>query len=685
VTKLDHALAWAARGFRVFPCKVNSRATAIGAWWEVATTDPDTIRSWWRNQISGEIYDFNIGVDTTGFGVVDVDTKHGAHAVQNFYAIGGHFDTLVVQSQSGGYHVYYATSRPLANSQGSLIKDVDVRGHHGLVLAPGSTIDGNEYKLLVDLPIAQMPEQLERRCKSPGERATEEFAVEELDTLSMITTAAEYLGRVRPALEGQGGDNHTFQVAAHARELGVSEEKCLELMLEHFNERCEPPWEYDALAAKIRNAYAYAENQPGSHSAEAVFGSIARDAFTFDSGQISEKHLLVEYVVDFPPQGSVSHFSEGKKPRIAFGNMILPANLERRPWIYSGLLERGEVTLFVAPGGAGKSLFILNTALRLALGQEIYGFRNLAGRVGSVIYNAEDSLQEMSGRLLAHCILHGIDYRDVSPYIMLISGKDHGKLFNIRTQNGTPVMDGKSLDTLVNICSGPGIGFLALDPLSRLHDCNENDNVQMTGVIDAVVHVAHLTGVAVALPHHMAKPPMAGFLGYAGNAYAARGAGAIVEACRVAVTLSAPTDEDMKSLGIPPGERQRLVRLDDAKLNRGLMRGEPVWIRKETVVLPNGEETGAFGPADVGGYVARARTDLGVALYAEMTSAVHRSSLSIADAAMLLMRYDPAWGKQQPAVVRQRVEMMLSERIILSDGSALELMIDAKGKSVVLK
>jgi hypothetical protein len=106
VTKLDHALAWAARGFRVFPCKVNSKETAVGGWWKVATTDPDTIRSWWRNQISGEIYDFNIGVDTTGFGVVDVDSKHGAHAVQNFYAIGGHFDTLVVQSQSGGYHVY---------------------------------------------------------------------------------------------------------------------------------------------------------------------------------------------------------------------------------------------------------------------------------------------------------------------------------------------------------------------------------------------------------------------------------------------------------------------------------------------------------------------------------------------------------------------------------------------------
>jgi hypothetical protein len=46
-------------------------------------------------------------------------------------------------------------------------------------------------------------------------------------------------------------------------------------MIDHWNERCEPPWTIDELSVKVANAYRYAQNRPGERTAEAVFASVA--------------------------------------------------------------------------------------------------------------------------------------------------------------------------------------------------------------------------------------------------------------------------------------------------------------------------------------------------------------------------------------------------------------------------
>jgi hypothetical protein len=698
VTKLDHALAWAARGFKIFPCVPNGKSPQWGRYWEHATTDPDVIRSWWQDQSTGAIRDYNIGVSTTGgTAVVDIDTKHGPQALENYYSIGGHFETLTVQTWSGGFHTYLDPGRDIANSQGSLVKDVDVRGFHGVALAPGSTINGVEYKLVVDKPIAPMPEAMLRLCKAPAQRdAPAQWAVPELDTPGMVANAAEYLGRVAPAVEGQGGDNQTYQVACRARDLGVTEETCLELMDMHFNPRCEPPWDYDALVAKIHNAYVYAENAPGARSAEAVFAQLSLPQFDQTAGQdgallltddrnvSGEAPLIVNEDRTGSPHNGVEYSGAGEQLTLRFGNAILPAQMRRRPWIVKNMLERGELTLFIAPGGAGKSVFILHTAIMLALGIDVCGSGNMVGRAGSVIYNAEDSLDEMSGRLLGACMQLGVDYREVASYIILISGKTHGKMNLVRIVDGAPKLNEEAAQILVKLCSNEGVAFLALDPLARLHNCNENDNNQMTAVIDELVQIATRAGVALGVPHHLAKPPQAGYQGHAGNPYSARGAGAIIEASRVAITLSAPTEDDMTTynLHLAPEHRQRLIRLDDAKLNRGLMRGEPVWMRKETVILPHGEDTVALAAVDMQGFADAMRQKVGTALYVEASNAAV-ASFSLADAAGMLMRYDVMWGKLQPQTVRQRLEMMLTQPIALSDGGRIALQMTGKGKFVV--
>jgi hypothetical protein len=43
-----------------------------------------------------------------------------------------------------------------------------------------------------------------------------------------------------PAIEGQGGDLHTYNVACRVRDFGVSQSRCLELMSILWDSRCLP-------------------------------------------------------------------------------------------------------------------------------------------------------------------------------------------------------------------------------------------------------------------------------------------------------------------------------------------------------------------------------------------------------------------------------------------------------------
>src|SRR5687768_13285738 len=97
---LDAALAWAARGFRVFPLAEGTRDTPIVPFADVASADPAQIRAWWLDPVMGAERDYNIGVLTTGFVVIDIDVKNGKAGLDSFAKLGGQFDTLTVQTPS---------------------------------------------------------------------------------------------------------------------------------------------------------------------------------------------------------------------------------------------------------------------------------------------------------------------------------------------------------------------------------------------------------------------------------------------------------------------------------------------------------------------------------------------------------------------------------------------------------
>ena len=137
------AYACSRLGLRVFPLTPGAGLPALKAWPDIATTDVDVIQGWW----SGEYGGYGVGVATgpeSNIFVVDIDVKHGVDGYDTWVNLvlkhGPIPNTLMVQTRSGGAHVYFRWAEGVANSTGTtnrLGPGLDVRGHHGYVRAPG--------------------------------------------------------------------------------------------------------------------------------------------------------------------------------------------------------------------------------------------------------------------------------------------------------------------------------------------------------------------------------------------------------------------------------------------------------------------------------------------------------------------------------------------------------------------
>jgi hypothetical protein len=226
------ALDAAERGWRVFPVTPGAKTPAIRAWEARATTDPDRIRRCW----STGAYNVGIATGPSGLVVIDLDMlKPGQEltAPWAFYQTGSQVlaelerreraepvRTYAVTTGRGGTHLYYRhpdQGENLRNTAKKLGPLVDSRAHGGYVLAAGSIVEGREYRLCADLPVADLPAWLvEALTPTP---LPDQAPI-------TVTLGADRVGRyVQGAIDAQlrhleqaaqGGRNHALYMSAVA-------------------------------------------------------------------------------------------------------------------------------------------------------------------------------------------------------------------------------------------------------------------------------------------------------------------------------------------------------------------------------------------------------------------------------------------------------------------------------------
>lgn len=83
------------------------------------------------------------------------------------------------------------------------------------------------------------------------------------DRQQIIARAEKYLDAIPPAIEGNGGDRHTYLTCCKlVRDFGLTEAETLDL-LSVWNSSCQPPWTERELQQKIENALRYGDNPIG--------------------------------------------------------------------------------------------------------------------------------------------------------------------------------------------------------------------------------------------------------------------------------------------------------------------------------------------------------------------------------------------------------------------------------------
>lgn len=293
------AVDYAKSGWYVFPIARGQKDPPLVRWGKERSTDIKQIKKWWT-----EYPEANIGIATgpSGLFVLDLDIKNDKDGVAELELLelmyGELPPTLTAKTPSGGRHLIYAGEA--GSSVSKLGPGIDVRSTGGYILAPGSKLLGGggmyrfdkswgaKVKKTRDFKACVTPLTIDHwaimAAGASNPEASEKasaIAVDEVDTEAFIRWGKQYLRfDARPAIEGEGGDNHTYSVALVLREKGLSKDLAYDLMLHYYNDRCSPPWEPEELAVKVENAYKYANiNALGGDTAIADFsGEMAAEA-----------------------------------------------------------------------------------------------------------------------------------------------------------------------------------------------------------------------------------------------------------------------------------------------------------------------------------------------------------------------------------------------------------------------
>lgn len=257
----------------------------------------------------------------------------------------------------------------------------------------------------------------------------------------------------------------------------------------------------------------------------------------------------------------------------------VPADLPARPWLVENLLMDGQVTMLTGRGGDGKSLLALQVAVMVATRAE-FGWWQARQRRNVLILNAEDNIDEQRRRLLGVCEVMDVDPR--LPEGRLFTMDRESLVLVHRDPEDGAVKPSPLYDRLAALIREHEIGLVVIDPLVEAHvGIDENSNADMKELVIMLRRLARLRAIPLLIVHHSRKGASGG------DQDGARGGSALVNACRVVVTLDRMSDDEHKRIKAPL-PKERYIRVTGAKANYAGRIGDR-WLELVPVELATGD------------------------------------------------------------------------------------------------
>lgn len=402
------------KGCKVFPCVPNGKLPATSNGWRDASDDPAQIAEWLRVNP-----DFNWAVATglSGLFVIDVDP-----AGLDWWAKLLERDEVIreavarayqVRTPRGGLHIYFRGEGP---STASRIADgIDTRGgmwragklvSGGYVLLPGSKTPAGAYSELPGGAINPTPAEIVALV--PERKKTDTLGLAknpDHDQPRNVQWAVDllkgYVTSGRVSISGAGGNDLAWRVAASVLDKAISPGMCYDLLWEHWNPACVPPWDEHELDTIILNALEHGEDT--KTGAKGILSNT--DAFAAFEGQEYEAPEPLVRRSRFKPMW----LHEARK------------DVREATWLIPGLVPSDGAGVLYGLSGSYKTFIVLDWALCLAYG--------VAGQWGAppvkhtVLFLAgESSYALRQERVNAWCEKHGQDPDDETVKFIMVPG-----------------------------------------------------------------------------------------------------------------------------------------------------------------------------------------------------------------------------------------------------------------------
>lgn len=248
------------RGFSIIPVEPRGKRP-VTTWKAFQLTHPslDNLQSWLRTDSSR-----NLGIVCGAIsGVVVIDCDSPAAIVW----ADGHLPATPMRTITarGEHRFYRHPGSPVSNAAHIRTGDgelaLDIRGDGGYVVAPGSIHESGFIYTRAGTwpPVDQLPmfnhAWIAETPPPDAERAT--------DRETLLARVREYLLEVPPAIQGTGGDVHTYRLCCKlVRGFALTDDEAFDL-LQPWNARCQPRWSDAELRDKLFNARTYGDEPIG--------------------------------------------------------------------------------------------------------------------------------------------------------------------------------------------------------------------------------------------------------------------------------------------------------------------------------------------------------------------------------------------------------------------------------------
>jgi hypothetical protein len=316
-----------------------------------------------------------------------------------------------------------------------------------------------------------------------------------------IRRASAYLATIPGAIQGNGGDSHTYKTACHLRDFGLHLEECVALMMAEFNPRCFDPrtgrynsWSYPRIREKVSNAYAYGKGPFGSKLHEKRPHPVPHLVTDPDLAEKGNELEIIDRVDHKHGSENDSILYPTEFNYMEFAPSFLAAEDPPIEYLVNELLPRSIISLDHGEPRTRKTWAALEVAIAVSTGTPAFGLERFhVPRPFPVLYSSqEDAARDV--RIRAKALLAG---RKIQTMPETLAFSVH-KGINLDSREWQ--------QALIRDILKYGFQLFILDPIRRYSPGVDKGPAEVRQITAFLRRICVETGATVKINHHDVKP-----------------------------------------------------------------------------------------------------------------------------------------------------------------------------------